>query len=166
VSTLTELAGGELTDGYETDGGSFADVLLEPGESRDGRTHVYLECSNIRGIVTQRWKYVANRVTADVMARIEADERDARATGRKRLVGWDGRKNPHRHAEREGIRYFRSGTFPNYFDPDQLYDLHADPCEQRNLASDPEQADVLATMKGTLRRELARLPHSFGEFTA
>lgn len=166
VSTLTELAGGELPGGCDTDGVSFADVLLEPGKSHDRRKHIYLECSNIRGIVTRRWKYIANRVTDDVMARIEADERDARETGRKRLVGWDGRKNPHNGAEREGIRYFASGTFANYFDPDQLYDLETDPCEQRNLANDPRHAEILVAMKDTLRRELARLPHSFGEFTA
>ena len=140
--------------------------MSEPDEPREGRPHVYLECSNIRGIVTQRWKYVANRVADDVMARIEADGREARATGRKRLVGWDGRKNPHKHAEQEGIRYFSSGEFPAYFDPDQLYDLEADPWEQQNLAGDPRCAEIVARMQDTLRRELTRLPHTFGEFTA
>jgi arylsulfatase A-like enzyme len=164
--TLTRLAGGELPADYVTDGVSFADLLLEPDRPHDRRKHIYLECSNIRGIVTQRWKYIANRVTDDVMSRIEADEREARATGRKRLVGWDGRKNPHKHAEQEGIRYFASGEFPDYFDPDQLYDLEADPWEQQNLASDPRHAETLAGLKETLREELARLPHSFGEFTA
>jgi len=65
----------------------------------------------------------------------------------------------------EGIRYFNSGVFPHYFDPDQLYDLEADPCEQNNLAGDPACAPILADLKEKLRKKLRGLPHSFGEFT-
>jgi arylsulfatase A-like enzyme len=166
VATLTELVGGELPVDYETDGVSFADVLVAPDGAARPRKHVYVECCNIRGIVTSRWKYIANRVTDEVMALIEADEREARQTGRKRLVGWDGRKNPHAHAEQEGIRYFACGRFEHYFDPDQLYDLEEDPCEQHNLVGDPQYAQIVAEMKELLERELKRLPHSFGEFTA
>lgn len=165
VATLAELVGARLPDDYDTDGVSFADVLLEPEKGRGERPHIYLECSNIRGIVTSRWKYIANRVTDDVRGCIEADAREARQTGRKRLVGWDGRKNPHAHADKEGIRYFASGEFARYFDPDQLYDLQADPWETTNLAGDARYTDVLAELKDTLRSQLRRLPHSFGEFT-
>jgi arylsulfatase A-like enzyme len=165
VATLAQLAGAELPADYDTDGVSFADVLLEADKPHSGRPHIYLECSNIRGIVTPRWKYIANRVTDEVKASIEADAREARETGRKRLVGWDGRKNPHAHADQEGIRYFASGEFAHYFDPDQLYDLEADPWETTNLAGDARYTDVLAELKDTLRSQLRRLPHSFGEFT-
>ncbi len=165
VATLAELTGAELPADYDSDGVSFADVLLQADKPHGGRPHIYLECSNIRGIVTPRWKYIANRVTANVKACIEADAREARETGRKRLVGWDGRKNPHAHADQEGIRYFASGEFAHYFDPDQLYDLQADPWETTNLASDARYADTLAELKDTLRSQLRRLPHSFGEFT-
>ena len=47
---------------------------------------------------------------------------------------------------------------------DQLYDLDADVLEQRNLAADPTQADVLADMKAQLDQRVAALPHAFDEF--
>lgn len=47
---------------------------------------------------------------------------------------------------------------------DQLYDLHADPAEQNNLASDPEYAAKLNEMKALLRETCQTLPHAFGEF--
>jgi arylsulfatase A-like enzyme len=124
-----------------------------------------LEVSNIRAIVTGRWKYIASRASDDVLAAIEADRRDAEATGRKRWVAWEGKRNPHPGYEQEGIRYFAAGRFPCYFDPDQLYDLDADVFEQLNLYGDPQYASVAADLKRRLSLELRKLPHSFGEFT-
>ncbi|MHC4915759.1 MAG: sulfatase family protein [Planctomycetota bacterium] len=165
AATVCELAGGALPNGYETDGTSFAPLLLDPGAAGGRRDHVYLECSNIRGVVTDRWKYIVCRAGEDVLAAIEADRLEAEAQGRKRWVGWDGRRNPHAHYEREGVRYFSAGEFPGYFDADQLYDLEADPWEQKNLAFDPAHAETLARMKSLLAEELRGLPWSFGEFT-
>lgn len=165
AATLAELAGDPLPDDYDTDGVSFADVLLRPDHAA-GREHVFLEVSNIRGVVTDRWKYIACRASEQVLAAMAADAEAARREGRKRLVGWDGRVNPHAHALSEGIRYFADGAFPHYLDADQLYDLAADPWERHNVIDDPANADVLADMKRRLAEELARLPHNFGEFTA
>ena len=50
-----------------------------------------------------------------------------------------------------------------YFDADQLYDLEADPKEQRNLAGKPEHAEKLEEMKAELQQYLKKLPGSFGE---
>ena len=55
------------------------------------------------------------------------------------------------------------GKYPGYYEEDQLYNLAADPREQRNLAADPAYADKLAEMKRELRKYLAKLPGGFGE---
>jgi hypothetical protein len=36
--------------------------------------------------------------------------------------------------------------YPGYFDPDQLYDLRADPYEQRNLAGEPAHEEIRAAL--------------------
>jgi arylsulfatase A-like enzyme len=164
VTTLAELAGGQFPAGYQTDGISFARLLTDP-TVEGGRDRLFLECSNIRGIVTERWKYIACRASRDVLAAIEADRGEAAATGRKRWVAWDGKKNPHPQFATEGVRYFDCGVFSNYFDADQLYDLQADVFERNNVIADPQYADVAEKLKRLLAEELRKLPHSFGEFT-
>ena len=42
--------------------------------------------------------------------------------------------------------------------PEALYDLASDPHETRNLAGDPEYAEVLEDMRGRLRRRMRSLP--------
>ena len=165
VSTLAELAGGRVPADYQTDGISFAKLLTDPHANKLGRDHLFLECSNIRGIVTERWKYIACRASKDVLPAIETDRAEAAATGRKRWVAWDGRKNPHPQFATEGVRYFDCGFFPNYFDADQLYDLQADVFERKNIVADPQYAQIAAQMKRLLAEELRKLPHAFGEFT-
>jgi len=51
--------------------------------------------------------------------------------------------------------------YPAYFDPDQLFDVEADPDEQHNLANDPAYADVLDSMKRRLQRYLDTFDHPF-----
>jgi hypothetical protein len=51
-----------------------------------------------------------------------------------------------------------------YFDPDQLYDLEADPAELKNLARDPKCLAVLKDMKAKLREYCLKLPGTFAEF--
>jgi hypothetical protein len=50
---------------------------------------------------------------------------------------------------------------PNFFAPDQLYDLKADPGEQINLAADPAYAGVLAEMQARLGRYLQGFARPF-----
>lgn len=56
------------------------------------------------------------------------------------------------------------GKHPGYFDADQLYDLSADPNEQKNLIDDPAYADRLAGLKALLNQRVTSLPGHFAEF--
>ena len=56
-----------------------------------------------------------------------------------------------------------TGSYPSYFERDQLYNLADDPNEQSNLAGDPRHASVLAEMQAALKVQLEALPGSFGE---
>lgn len=164
AATVAGLAGGRVPDSYQTDGADFSPLVTQPAAATPWREALLLECSNIRGIVTDRWKYIACRADASTLAAIEADRQAALAENRPRWVAWEGRRNPHAQYRTEGVRYFDCGRFEHYFDPDQLYDLQADVFETRNLAGEPAQQGTLANLQQCLRRELARLPHAFGEF--
>jgi len=167
AATLAGLAGGTPPAGYRHDGVDFSPLLTDDDGARAHcREQVLLECSNIRAVVTQRYKYIACRADADVHAAIDSDRRAAIAERRPRLVGWEGAANPHPQAATEGIRFFDCGRFAHYHDADQLYDLDDDVFETRNLADDPAYADVLADLRQRLGAELDQLPHAFGEFSA
>lgn len=56
-----------------------------------------------------------------------------------------------------------TGTYPGYYDADQLYNLDDDPREHRNLAADPAWAAKLTEMKQELQRFLDDLPGTFAE---
>jgi hypothetical protein len=51
--------------------------------------------------------------------------------------------------------------YPAYFDPDQLYDLRADPYEQKNLAGDPTHEETLKALRQTLEAQLATFEHPY-----
>lgn len=157
--TLIEAAGGAVPEDT-CDGRSLLPLLLGNGQSAHWRDSLFLEISNIRAVVTKDWKFIANRAVGRIHDAIEADAKAAAAEGRPRQVGWEGSSDP----KGKGVRYASDRAFPAYFDPDQLYDLRSDWLEQENLASDPAHAEHLDRMKELLRRHLARLPHTFGEF--
>ena len=160
--TFIRMAGGTPQQDMARDGESFLPMLLGQGTPRSWRNGLLLECSNIRAVVTERWKYIANRPPKAVREQMEAEARQHATTGKKRRIGWDGSKNP--HTWEKGIRYGADLDFPCYFDDDQLYDLAADPFEQKNLANDPAWARTLEEMKALLKAKLKDLPHTFGEF--
>lgn len=140
-ATLIEAAGGKLAG---SDGMSFLPQLLGKREPEKWRDQLLLEIHNSRAVVTRRYKYIANRVPPDTLARIQARE-----------TFWHNSKGQTFNAEVD---------FPAYYDSDQLYDLEADLFERHNLAADAKYADILADMKKRLSRALAPLPHPFGEF--
>ncbi|MCI0702810.1 MAG: sulfatase [Planctomycetia bacterium] len=70
-------------------------------------------------------------------------------------------KDPKNHIPRtEGIRtdrwkYITYTDHPEYV---ELFDLHNDPLEEKNLAPDPKHKDALAEMKALYEKEVKRLP--------
>ena len=56
-----------------------------------------------------------------------------------------------------------TGSYPAYFERDQLYNLASDPNEQINLAKNQEYAQKLAEMRAELQKQLNTLPGTFGD---
>ncbi len=162
VPSLLEAAGVEFPDNRKIDGSSFLHLFRTPA-SNQWRQSLLLECGNTRAVVSEQWKYIANRPSTAVIERMEAERKQYTRTGKKRRIGWDGRSNPHQWGE-EGIRYVADVDFPHYFDFDQLYHMRSDPFEQVNLFGHPSYVEVVSHMRQELSRHLETLPHSFAEF--
>jgi arylsulfatase A-like enzyme len=151
--TILDIAGCVPPADMQWDGQSFKSLLTGAG-SFTPREQVLLEVVNSRAVVTDQWKYIANRLP-------EALE----ATADLRKTGWFGSNYYDNLRFREAPSHQVDQLFPGYFDPDQLYDVKLDPCEQNNLAEEPAYAAVLAEMQERLKTELGKLPHVFGELT-
>jgi len=142
------------------DGKSWLPILGK--KDADWRESLLLETSYSRAIVSKDWKYVANRPPQAVLDKMEADRAAAAKGDGRRHVGWSGRTtNP---ASGMGVRFNADRDFPNYFDPDQLYDLNSDVFEQNNLFGNPEYRGKVEQLKQRLDLCLGKLPHAFGEF--
>lgn len=160
LPTLVELAGGQPAVDAVVDGRSLLPILR--GEApNDWRESLLLETSYSRAIVTKDWKYIASRPPEDVLEKMAVDVDQESSDGR-RHVGWSGRTTP--AASGMGVRFNADQDFPNYFDPDQLYDLGGDVFEQHNVISNPEHAAKLAELKQQMEAHVSDLPHIFGEF--
>jgi N-sulfoglucosamine sulfohydrolase len=116
----------------EMEGDSFFDLLL--GERADEhRDAVFAEMTHhidflpMRAVRTGRWKYIRNYSDA--------------AIGLDQL---DDREWAHRLCSRPDQPWLRPRV------PEELYDLAADPTEQRNLAGDPAHVDVLERLRARL----------------
>lgn len=146
VPTLLELAGAPLPAADESvlDGRSFAGALTGGAV---GERPVLVEMGYGRAIVSDGWKYIAVRFPEDVLA-------EAAKTGqRPTLLG------------AINDRKARNPTgWPSFGEADQLFDLRADPLEQKNLAGDPAHAAKLDAMQKLLRETVAPLPHVYAEF--
>jgi len=68
------------------------------------RQSLLLEIAYSRAVVTQDWKYLANRPTAEALAAMDADRHRFTTTGERRTVHWSGRANPHARWGEQGIR--------------------------------------------------------------
>ncbi len=150
AATLIEAASGKPPANMTLDGRSFLGQLSGRPEPADWRQHLLLEVHNSRAAVTRRWKYIANRVSPELTAKMKAE-----ADKGERSTFWQGVNHHSYNAEVD---------FPAYFDADQLYDLENDLYERSNLAADPKRSAELADMKKRLAALLAPLPHTFGEF--
>ena len=166
--TILELAGAEL-EGDEFDGKSFKALLdskkLQPRES------LFFELGYARAVIKGNYKYYAVRYPSYATKMTEEERTkklEAYNRGREfrnmRIVNRDPAK-PFSHletvpggGEAENQSY---GKLPGYFDADQLYNLEEDPHELKNLANDPEYADILKEMKTELQKYLDDLPGNF-----
>ena len=52
-------------------------------------------------------------------------------------------------------------NYPDYWDFNQLYDLTSDPEEQKNIYD--QYSERVKEMEFLMKRELNKLPHTFGE---
>ena len=55
--------------------------------------------------------------------------------------------------------------YPNYYDEDQLYNIHKDPLERNNLYRDERSQNVVQEMRSLLRKAVSEVPGTFAEFT-
>ncbi|MEQ8704958.1 MAG: sulfatase-like hydrolase/transferase [Phaeodactylibacter sp.] len=147
VDLLPTLAGIAKTDNNlpRTDGVDWSGALFE-GKASPKRTHLYFEEGYTRAVTDGRWKYIAMRFPDTLIAQLESGVQ----TGITHL-------GQPIHA----FGYIAQEYHPGYFHADQLYDLEADPYEQRNLASLPTYADTLASLRAVLAEHAATFDHAF-----
>ncbi len=171
IPTLMDMVGGNPLD-YPYDGISLKPILT--GEKEEVRNTVFGEMGQARAVIKGKYKYIALRYS-DYTKNMSISERKAwmgamttymYAIGRPPFEndingpfghsgqipgGWDN--------EQKAMK-----KYPAYYEPDQLYDLNADPEEQINLANNAEYHNVLTDMKKELSGYLAKLPGGFAEF--
>jgi arylsulfatase A-like enzyme len=150
--TILDIAGCTPPQDMTQDGRSFLPLLTGEADTA-GRESLLLEVTNTRALVSDRWKYIANRLP-DSLA----------ATADLAVTGWFGSVWYDNEVFRNKAPHNADRLFPHYFDEDQLYDLESDPCEQHSVAGDPARAGILEEMREKLAAELKKLPHPFGEF--
>jgi arylsulfatase A-like enzyme len=143
LPTLMELAGIKKTPDRVIDGTSFLPLLK--GADRPVHEDLYFEYGVQRAVSDGKWKYIALRYTPEQIEQMRNGKVD-------RILGTMG-----------NLHDFRVGVYyqPNWYDPDQLYDLESDPTEQNNLAADPAFAGVLKTMQAKLEKYLVQFDHPF-----
>ena len=166
--TILELAGAEKPDiGF--DGRSFKAAL--DGEQSESRESLFFELGYARAVIMGNYKYYAVRYpeyakkwTAEERAEVLNRYNEGRTFRNMAIVNRDPKK-PFSHLEvvpggghAENHSY---GKKPGYFDPDQLYDLVADPEEMNNLANNPDYREILLELKAELQKYLDDLPGKF-----
>ena len=144
LPTILEAAGVAAPASAHVDGKSLLPVLSN--QQSAVHEHLFFEIGWTRAICTERWKYLALRYSDS--ARQLAEARGKRLYHNLAL-------EPHQH----NVLL----EHPNFWDPDQLYDLSFDSIETTNLAV--PQPDILADMKSRLTAWLETFGnHPFGEF--
>ncbi len=142
IPTLMEITGASAPEDMPLDGRSWLPLL----EGRATQTHedLFFDSGWTRCVRHGRYKYIAFRYPQDALARHESGELD-------KALDYYGSTGQQRE-----IR-----NYPHYWDPDQLYDLEADPEERTNLFGQPEHAEVAADLKARLEQYLSTFQHPF-----
>lgn len=178
--TFMALAGATTPDDMAIDGKNITDLLT--GGDKPVRDSVYAEIGLTRSVTTaDGWKYLAFRVPPSLERTLEErlEEQKTHIAAMHKQQPWTRGNATWDYTDPEA-RYSHlgmgaGGTFferivtrqkdlpymPNYFDPDQLYNLNEDPTETTNLAGDPAHAEKLVEMKALLTGYLDELPGTF-----
>lgn len=169
--TIVEMAGADPVN-YGFDGKSFAKIL--DGVNEEARESMYFEIGYSRGVRKGKYKYIALRYPQwikdiSLEERVEIlEDYNARLAKRGKKPNNIDPSAPFGHIQiipgGGDAEYLATQRYPNYADPDQLYDLESDPKERINLFNDKEYKDVLKEMKAELNKHIATIPGSFGEF--
>ena len=152
--TVLDVCGIAPPKDYQIDGRSFRQTLY--GEKDSPRDVLFGELGHARCVKTMDWKYIAIRYPSRIQQRIDRGERfrafgDQPALDRPYLT-----RNGH-------LGHHASKHNPHYFESDQLYDLNADPEENKNVYS--THPNVAMQMQAYLAKELKRFEdRPFGEF--
>ena len=141
--TLLEAAGVEAPSDHQVDGRSYLDLLK--GETENHREVTYQEMGVGRAVTKGRYRLIHFFYPESVIEKMES-----------------GATNP----SPPSLQAYVEGPFcdynfinkPHYFDPVQLYDREADPCERRNLAQEPSYAEILTDLTRELHAITDSLP--------
>jgi arylsulfatase A-like enzyme len=152
LPTLLALAEVTQPADLTVDGKNLVPLLFENGPSKV-RDDAYLEFGYARAVRTEQWKYIACRLPPSILDPIKSGNVNMLYTQYGKPIKPDVIKPTMFTPTLQ--------RFPNYFVPDQLYDLEKDPREQTNLAADPKFADVMAGMRERLRAHLKTMESPF-----
>ena len=168
--TILEMAGVSVSEG-QFDGRSFAAALK--GDNEPIHESLYFEMGYTRAVIAGNWKYLALRYPKSAHAMTLAErgrileEFNAKQRKHSKKILTTDASAPFSHISLipggGSAEAASTGKYPGYYDSDQLYNLELDPTEQKNLASDPEYADILETMRQQLKEHLDSLPGGFAE---
>ncbi|MCF7853153.1 MAG: sulfatase-like hydrolase/transferase [Candidatus Pacebacteria bacterium] len=147
VPTLAAAAGTPIPDGMALDGRNILPLLTGETCEVPDRDDLYFEHGYARAVRTARWKYMAYRLPQGLIDTMHAGDCE-------RACNPNGSFN-------DVAKCLSVERHPDFFDPDQLYDLAADPGERYNLADDPAYAEVLEEMRQRLRRYLDTFDQPF-----
>lgn len=151
--TILELCGAEPAPGMNMDGKSLAGIIR--GGNKPVHKSLFCELGYSRAVKTKDWKYIAIRYPKAITDKIARGEK---------FDGWEGRKldAPYLVANKH-LGHYASQVNPNYFAPDQLYDLREDPREETNVIVKYHRE--AKKMKSLLKNHLMKFHNRpFGEF--
>ena len=127
------------------DGMDLRPVLRDP--ELQVRDIAYFECGYSRAVTDGRYKYISIRLPDSVIADAES------GTFKWMTVGMGGGHGKH--------AAFSQLAYPDYYKPDQFYDLKSDPYEQVSLWNNPERAQEQQRMRTALAEITATMPYAF-----
>ena len=141
--TLAEACGAAFPEDARPDGVSLLSALKNGGPWPSEARVAYHEMGWSRSIIKGRYHYIATRYPAEAIAELETGDSSVAGIG---LPPFD-RLN--------GL------FFPDYFEPEQLYDLELDSLVINNLIHDRTRSAVLADLRAELARICSTLPRPF-----